>query len=675
MEAYFQLVFGLPPNRRFVYRADADGKAAVGKRAMVPFSRRELTGFIVGSGSTPPTDVDAAALKPIRRVVDQTPLFGEDEITLARWLSGFYLCSEGEALSAMLPAGRRVRDLPEFASTGETISAEWHNLSGEQEAALEAVTGGGRRFYLYGVTGSGKTEVFLQAARRFLDRGQSVLYLVPEIALSRQTAADIKERFGTAACTLHSGLSAAEKFSYWQKIRTGEIRIVVGPRSAVFAPVVNPGLIIIDEEHDASYKSGNTPRYHARQVAMKRAALSGAVLVMGSATPSAECWQLMSGGGPPGGGGALVKLPLTRRLAGGAAPKISIVNIEHNEGGGCLSPELKREIAKTAAMGRQTILFLNRRGFAYFYHCRSCGFELRCRHCSVSLTYHKATGGGCVGGGTTGGKPGGFTVCHYCGYKTAVPASCPQCGSLDAGFTGFGTELVEEEVRRAFPDLRVARADADNASEVEKTFAFFKSGHIDLVLGTQMVAKGLNFPGVRLVGVILADTSLHLPDFRARERTFSLLVQVAGRAGRYFPDGTVLVQTMRPSEAAITAAARLDLDGFWASELAIRREQGFPPFTRLVRFVIRSRDQARAEAGIEKLFSIIQPLLPRSANTLGPAPCPISLQADNHRYQLILRGNDMGQLHAAAAAAFTAFNAVRDPKVYLEADVDPVSLL
>jgi primosomal protein N' (replication factor Y) len=309
---------------------------------------------------------------------------------------------------------------------------------------------------------------------------------------------------------------------------------------------------------------------------------------------------------------------------------------------------------------------LNRRGFAYFYHCRSCGFELRCRHCSVSLTYHKATGGG-----VSGGK----TVCHYCGYKTDVPASCPQCGSLDAGFTGFGTELVEEEVRRTFPDLRIARADADNAAEVEKTFAFFKSGHIDVVLGTQMVAKGLNFPGVRLVGVILADTSLHLPDFRARERTFSLLVPVAGRAGRYFPDGTVLVQTMRPSEEAITAAARLDIDGFFKNELAVRREQGFPPFTRLVRFVIRSRDQARAEAAVEKLSSIVQPLLPRSANTLGPAPCPLSLHADNHRYQLILRGSDMGALHAAAAAAFTAFNAVRDPKVYLEADVDPVSLL
>jgi primosomal protein N' (replication factor Y) len=372
---------------------------------------------------------------------------------------------------------------------------------------------------------------------------------------------------------------------------------------------------------------------------------------MGSATPSAESWQLMQDG-------AIKKLPLTRRLAGGAVPHISAVNLEGVDG--CLSPALRYEIEKTAAMHRQTILFLNRRGFAYFYHCHSCGYELKCKHCSVSLTYHKHSG---------------KAVCHYCGYKTSIPDSCPQCGSLDAGFAGFGTELVEETVRRTFPDLRVARADADNIADVEHTLAFFKDGHIDLLLGTQIVAKGLNFPGVRLVGVILADTALHLPDFRARERTFSLLVQVAGRAGRYFPDGKVLVQTLRPDDSAITSAVRLDVDGFFETELAARREQGFPPFSRLVRFVIRSRDLTKAEKAAAKLSSIIHRLAPRDAEVLGPAPCPIALHSDNHRLQVMLRGPAMSTIHAAAAKAFAQFNTDRDAKVYLEADIDPVSLL
>jgi primosomal protein N' (replication factor Y) len=278
----------------------------------------------------------------------------------------------------------------------------------------------------------------------------------------------------------------------------------------------------------------------------------------------------------------------------------------------------------------------------------------------VSLTYHKSTG---------------KAVCHYCGYKTPIPDSCPECGSLDAGFAGFGTELVEETVRRTFPDLRIARADADNIADVEHTLAFFKAGHIDILLGTQIVAKGLNFPGVRLVGVILADTALHLPDFRARERTFSLLVQVAGRAGRYFPDGKVLVQTLRPDDSAISCAVQLDVDGFFDAELAARQEQDFPPFSRLVRFVIRSRDLARAEKAAGKLLAIVRRFAPRTAEILGPAPCPLALHADSHRLQIMLRAAAMPSMHAAAAKAAAAFNADRDPKVYLEADVDPVSLL
>jgi primosomal protein N' (replication factor Y) len=661
MAPYVELIFDLPLSQRFVYRTDDKGEAAVGKRALVPFGRREMTGFVVGECAEKPDGLAEAAVKTIRRIVDKEPVFSKREIELAQWIAGFYLCSEGEALSVMLPSGRRTKPLPAFGIDEEAISHTKLELSPEQKAAFQAIIAGdtaaerqketGKPFYLYGITGSGKTEVFLRAAESFLARGQGVLYLVPEIVLSKQTAEDVKARFGQAACTLHSGLSGSEKLSYWQKIRAGKVSIVVGPRSAVFAPIVNLGLIIIDEEHDGSYKSGSTPRYHARQVAMKRAALTKAVLVMGSATPSAESWHLMREG-------AIRKLPLTRRLAGGAVPHIGTVNLESVDG--CLSPLLRHEIEKTAAMRRQTILFLNRRGFAYFYHCHSCGYELRCKHCSVSLTYHKSSG---------------KAVCHYCGYKTAIPDACPQCGSLDAGFAGFGTELVEETVRRTFPDLRIARADADTIAGVEHTLEFFKAGHIDILLGTQMVAKGLNFPGVRLVGVIFADTALHLPDFRAHERTFSLLVQVAGRAGRYFPDGKVLVQTLRPNDSAIASAMKLDVDGFFNAELAVRREQGFPPYTRLIRFVIRSRDLAKAEAATARLSTLMHRILPKNAEILGPAPCPIELHADNHRLQIILRAPAMDTIHAVAAKAVNAFNADRDPKVHLEADVDPVSLL
>jgi primosomal protein N' (replication factor Y) len=438
------------------------------------------------------------------------------------------------------------------------------------------------------------------------------------------------------------------------RIRRGEARIVVGPRSAVFAPLRELGLIIIDEEQDGSYKSGNTPRYHARQVAMRRCAVSNARLVMGSATPSAEAWKLIGDGG-------IRRLDLSCRLSGGSLPDIQLVSLEHTEG--CLSRELKEEIRRTAQMGRQSILFLNRRGFAYFYHCKQCGFELSCRQCSVSLTYHKSRG---------------RAVCHYCGYSVVPPRACPQCGSLEAHFAGFGTELIEEEVRRSFPELRIRRADTDTTGRkgsLKEILDIFRAGAIDILLGTQMVAKGLNFPGVRLVGVILADTGLHLPDFRAAERTFSLIVQVAGRAGRYFPDGKVIVQTLRPRDPAIIKACALDVEGFFSAELAQREALGFPPYSRLIRFTVRSKEEARADRVIGRLAATAARLLPGGAELLGPAECPIGLISGNFRRQLILRGPSMGPLHGAAGRLLARYEAEKDSRVYLEVDVDPVSLL
>ncbi|MDR0597582.1 MAG: primosomal protein N', partial [Treponema sp.] len=597
---FLDIVFDLPlrDHSVFAYRMDPKGEAAPGKRVMAPFGRREMTGYVIGERPEPPPGVAEEAIKAVRRVVDAEPIFDGEDIDLAKWMAGYYLCGPGEALAAMIPSGRRAGGYSAFSGESDEIASAPLVLSKEQEMALAAITESGapaekpRPCYLFGITGSGKTEVFLRAAETAIAGGSTVIYLVPEISLTHQTAEAIGSRFGPIAATIHSGMSPSKRLAEWLRIRSGEVRIVVGPRSAVFAPLRNLGLIIIDEEHDGSYKSGNTPRYHARQVAMRRAATSGARLVMGSATPSAEAWNLMNQGG-------IVRLDLSRRLSGGRTPEIVPVSLEHTEG--CLTAELKEELRKTAQLGRQSILFLNRRGFAYFYHCKQCGYELTCKHCSVSLTYHKSRG---------------RAICHYCGYSVVPPTACPQCGSLEAGFTGFGTEMIEEEVARTFPNLRLRRADADTTGKkgsLAETLDIFKAGGADILLGTQMVAKGLNFPGVRLVGVVLADTGLHLPDFRAAERTFSLIVQVAGRAGRYFPDGKVIVQTLRPKDPAITRACALDVEGFFEAELAQRELLGFPPYTRLIRFTIRSRDASRADAAIKRLASFAAPLIPADA--------------------------------------------------------------
>jgi len=661
---YFDLVFNIPTGRAFSYLADEKGEAAAGKRAMVPFGGRDCLGYITSQRNSPPAGMTSETIKRIRRVVDKEPVFDERDLELAKWMAGYYFCGLGQALQAMIPSGKRAGDFSSLAGD-EEIAASPLALSEEQQRALDSIVkldaiikketpGAAPLFYLFGITGSGKTEVFLRAAEAMLKEGKSVIYLVPEISLTHQTADVIWKRFGNAAATIHSGMSPAARLSEWMRIRTGQVKIVVGPRSAVFAPVLNLGLIIIDEEHDGSYKSGNTPRYHARQTAMRRCASEGARLVMGSATPSAEAWKLMKDG-------AIKRLDLSRRLSGGQVPDIIPVSLEKTDG--CLTRELKDEIRITAQMKKQTILFLNRRGFAYYYHCRSCGYELTCKNCSVSLTWYKSRN---------------KAICHYCGYSVTPPSACPHCGSVEAGFSGFGTEMIEEEVRRTFPDLRIMRIDADTTEKkgsLKKALDLFKAGEVDILLGTQMVAKGLNFPGVRLVGVILADMGLQLPDFRAAERTFALVVQVAGRSGRYFSDGKVVVQTLRPWDPAIVKSCALDVEGFFETELNQRQALSFPPYTRLIRFTFRSRDEKRTLAAAATLASIAAPLLPPDADALGPAECPLGIISNQYRRHLILRGKNMATLHAAAGAMLAQYEKQKDSRVYLEVDVDPVSLL
>ena len=645
---YLQIVFNTPVDASFTY-SSLEEKSILGYRVTAPFGKRLLTGFIVSESFEKP--LGNYKIKAIKRVVDKKKLFGKDEIKLAKWISSMYFCTLGEALSSMLPGGRRDSLIPAF-DTEDPVSEIPRVLSDEQKLAVESITSSENKIlYLYGITGSGKTEVFLQAAEKTISSGRSVIYLVPEISLTHQLTGQVRRRFNDRVAILHSALTPSQRLVEWHKIKNGESVLVIGARSAIFAPAVKLGLIIIDEEHEGSYKSGRTPRYHARQVAMKRASLSDAHLVMGSATPSIEAFSLMEEG-------RIIRLNLSRRLSGGAVPENRIINM--NNSSGPFSQELLEEIKTTYNMGKQTILFLNRRGFSYFFHCRSCGWDMECKHCSVSMTYHKESN---------------RMICHYCG-SVHVPVSiCPSCNSLDVGYSGFGTELIENQIKKYFPNLTVARIDSDSVKTknfLENTLKDFKDQKIDILLGTQMVAKGLNFPGVRLIGIISADSALHLPDFRAGERTFSLITQVAGRAGRYTPDGLVFIQTFDPSNPAIKLAAENKQEEYYRAEILKRKMLGFPPFSRLIRLVFRGSEESAVINYADRVqISLLDWELDKT-EILGPAECPIIKISGNYRYQILIRTNNFNIAHEAVEhlkqiAAKT--------KVYMEIDVDPVSLL
>lgn len=674
MKRYLQIVLNVPVNQAFTYLDIDDndsGESRLGYRAEIKFGNRRTTGFIIAESNEFPADcgVEEEKIRPILRLLDKEAIFTPELVSLARWVSSFYLCSIGEALSAMLPGGKRETDAGSFSFTEEAPDTTPRSLSEEQSVAVEGILSstGSRLHYLYGPTGSGKTEVFLQAAERLLSEGKGVIYLVPEIGLTRQVIEAVVARFGQTAAVLHSGLTPSQRLGEWKRILHREARVVIGARSAVFAPVPDLGMIIIDEEHDGSYKSGSTPRYHARQVAMYRSAKCGIPLVMGSATPSAEAWHAMKNN-------TIVRHTLTRRLAGGAMPRIRAINLSLLKMDGCISDELSQAIKECIAAKRQAILFLNRRGFTHFFRCNSCGFEMKCKNCSVSLTYHKNEK---------------RLRCHYCGWQTVPPQECPQCGSLDVGYSGFGTEYIEQEVRGKFPNARVVRVDTDNITkkgQLQEKLDAFRKGEYDIMLGTQMVAKGLNFPNLQLVGVILADTGLHLPDFRAAERTFSLITQVAGRAGRFFPDGLVLVQTYAPDRKPIVCAVNGEIEEFYESELNEREMLDFPPYSRLVRLVFRAPTEAQAEESAAGAVNILRSSLQKIIHSdsaraksaeeteiLGPAECPIVKIALNWRYQVLLRGNNMGIMQKVAADLL--YNYRHSSDVYIECDVDPVSLL
>lgn len=666
---YLQIVLNLPLNQSFTYsyippeKENPELLPEIGKRAEIMFGNKKTTGFIINISETIPEDcpVEEGKIRPIKRILDKEPLFDKELIENAKWISHYYLCSLGEAVFSMIPSGRRETGLGGFNFEEEISNVKRNTLSDEQAKAVKEILETAfvneninKFHYLYGPTGSGKTEVFLQLAEEILNAGKSVIYLVPEISLTGQVAKSVTERFGNTAAIIHSGLTPSQKLTQWNRIRHEEAKVIVGARSAVFAPTPNLGLIIIDEEHDGSYKSNSNPRYHARQVAMHRAKNLNIPLLMGSATPSVEAWQGMTKG-------SIIAHKLSKRLSGGEMPHISCIDLKMFNMEGCISEPLEKEINKTFEQKHQAILFLNRRGFTHFFKCNTCGFELKCKNCSVPLTLHKNQN---------------RLKCHYCGWSVIPPESCPQCGSLDIGTSGFGTEFIEAEANAKFPNARILRLDTDalnNKEELLEKLEEFKQGKYDLLLGTQMVAKGLNFKNLQLVGVILADAGLHMPDFRASERTFSLITQVAGRAGRYFPDGKVFVQTYSPGNEAIYYSVKGQIAKFYETELQTREMLDFPPFSRLLRIVFRAFNKKDAEETCQAASHILRENTPKGCEILGPSECPIEKINSNYRFQIILKGSSIIPLQSAARKLLYDYK--HNPNVYIEYDVDPVSLL
>jgi len=521
-------------------------------------------------------------------------------------------------------------------------------------------------FLLHGVTGSGKTEVYLRVIAEALDRGQTALVLVPEISLTPQLAARFRARFGDRVAILHSGLSEQARLSEWSRLRRGEARIAVGARSAVFAPLSGLGVVVVDEEHDGSFKQDDGVRYHARDVALVRAQRAGAVCILGSATPSLET---AARAGYGGGEARYRALRLTVRPTARPMPAVEIVDLKTYlpDGEAMLSAALRQAIGDTLAAGDQIILFLNRRGFATFVLCRACGHSFRCPHCSVSLTYHRHSD---------------RLSCHYCNYQRRIPDVCPKCqGTNTIERKGLGTEKVAEAVAAAFPSARVARLDRDVASgaKVEAVLSRVARREVDLLVGTQMVTKGHDFPGVTLVGVLCADTGLGLPDFRASERTFQLLAQVAGRAGRGERPGRVLIQTYRPEAHAVVSAAAHDYDAFFTAELAERAEIGYPPHGRLIAIRIDGPDAHEVAGTARRLAELAEALaakLPGPGGepivcVRGPVPAPIERLRGRTRWQVWLRSADRHALRRVARGLITSDTG----RVRVGLDVDPMSAM
>lgn len=715
------------------------GEPSLGQRVHVPFGRanRVTLAFVVDTLASAPT----RKLKAVADVIDTESQFDQCLWKLGQWISEYYLSPPGMTLAAMIPSAvgrhaprseavvfleadpsawparlgsrqRRVLDMlhearrqgveplvlqelmrhsgasrdsvarlsrrslvrlmhrpVSLSDAAAEVSDDPFELNGDQEkvlADLAAKLGEGAGFsatLLHGVTGSGKTEVYIRAIRRVASSGRQAILLVPEIALATQTLQRLLERLGRVA-VLHSGLTDAQRAFQYGQIRDGHADVVVGPRSAVFAPARKLGLIIVDEEHESSYKQDTVPRYHGRDVAVMRASLAGAAVLLGSATPSLESLRNVE----------LKRyhlLRLPRRVGGLPMPALEIVRLRDEITTGrveLIGRTLTSRIAAALDRREQIILLMNRRGYASYVFCPSCKWEMTCENCTRTMVFHQATR---------------MVLCHYCGRSEALPDHCPACRGKLLLF-GMGIQRIESELARKFPAANVARMDSDtmtSPAQFRKVFDDFRDGRLDILLGTQMVAKGLDFPRVSLVGVVSGDTSLSIPDFRAAERTFQLIVQVAGRAGRKklnrpagSSPGEVVVQTLHPDEPAICLAARHDCAGFAALESSQRRQANLPPYSRMIRFVVRHADVSRAQQGADEVARRLGRLLScEKVSITGPQPAGVVKIRGQFRFEILLVTSDAGAMQRLLRPRMGDMCRAAGAEVI--ADVDPVNLL
>jgi len=681
-----QVAIPLPIPNLFSYTLPPDlaSKAQPGVRVRIPFKNREMVGYLVGFGKTP----SHIRIKPIAGILDGEPVISERMLQLTKKISEYYGASWGEAIENALPrwvkygkkatrAMASISDNRRGAPCGRPIDIESRSraaaraaptynfeLTPDQHKAFGAIREAFRQrlpkpILLYGVTGCGKSEIYIRAIQETLKRDQSAICLVPEIALTEQIRHFFKNHFGGQLEILHSKLAESERFLAWKRIEKGERRVVLGPRSAVFAPVPRLGLIIMDEEHEGSYKQETTPRYHAREVARWRAEQEGALFVMGSATPSLEIMNLAAKHD-------VTRLDLLTRIDERKLPHVTLIDLKNYIYGTqrkltILTPPLSQAIEQNLKKKEGTLLLLNRRGYSTLIQCPRCSQSESCVSCQVNLTYHQEDE---------------FLLCHYCNYQKKVPDQCSHCQSPLLRFRGFGTEKVENEVARAFPTARIARMDTDSMRKRgshETLLRDFRARKIDILIGTQMIAKGFDFPHVTLVGVVLADVGLMLPDFRSAERTFQLLTQVAGRAGRGKLPGRVLIQTFSPDHPSIRFAKDHDYLRFQKHESAQRLEFDYPPYAQLINLIVRSRDEKKSYLFVRALRDELKKHLSEAVSVIGPAPLPFYKLRGHFRWHLMLKSKDGGFDNAKI---LQALRTIKKPSgIAYALDVDPMTIL
>ena len=614
-----------------------------GMRVLVPFGagNKKSEGVILSLAS----NSGFKKLKPVISLLDEEPVLGDESIKLALWMSDRFFCTVYDALRAMLPAkmkpGRKKVSRKKNSAGNEVIK-----LNREQSAVFSKLSellksGSPEAALLYGVTGSGKTPVYIKLIESTLSLGKTAIVLVPEIALTPQTVSIFASHFGDSVAVLHSALGTGERYDEWKRIRSGQVRVVVGTRSAVFAPLTDIGLIVIDEEQEHTYKSESSPRYHAREVAKYRVTHSSALLLLASATPSIDSMYAAKTG-------KYNLFQIKKRFNERELPPVLIVDMKKElkaGNGGTISSVLRCELERNIQCGEQSILFINRRGASPLVACGECGYTYKCRNCSVSMTYH------------TSNKR---LLCHYCGYSIPTPEICPECeGKLK--YIGAGTQKIEAELLDIFPDIRIIRMDADTTTRINshnKLLSGFRNHEADILLGTQMVTKGLDFENVTLVGVLSADTSLYMSDYRANEKTFSLITQVVGRSGRGEKHGRAVIQTFTPGHNVIILASKQDYEGFYNSEVLLRQALGSPPVRDLISLTATGTDEGKVISVCSKLSNALGNYFRGNSGIrlLGPAPANVSKVSNKYRYRLLVSCRNSKRIRETIAHVIKEFS-------------------